>query len=153
MIRQIFTAVSRIDSVRSRIDSAKKMFEQVTGIEQLKAEAAAAVSNLHAATEHAKHPSSKGTLLTEKAAATSRGEPWVAVLDTKFNPENPRNGFFELDWNPMFVNQLIHAGYGTESDPEEEIVDRWFRDLAYQMLVESEQDPSRGSGLVTPPNR
>lgn len=153
MIGKIFRAISKIDAVRTRIDSAKKAFEQATGIEQLKAEAAEAVNQLNSSIEKGKTQTAKASLLNEKKAATMRGEPWVSVLDTKFNPENPRNGFFELDWNELFVEQLRHAGYGTENDPEEEIVDRWFRDLAYQMLVESEQDPSRGSGLVTPPNR
>ena len=26
-------------------------------------------------------------------------KPWVKVLNMDVNPENPRNGFFELDWN------------------------------------------------------
>lgn len=75
---------------------------------------------------------------TPKEQATARGEPWVAVLDTKFNPENPRNGFFELDWNKPFIDSLILSGYGFESDPEEEIVDRWFRELAFNILQESD---------------
>ena len=80
-----------------------------------------------------------------KARATERGEPYVAVLDTKVNPENVRNGFFELDWNDLFVVQLKQAGYGFDGDPEEEIVDRWFRDLAANMLEEAGQDPTRSS--------
>ena len=80
-----------------------------------------------------------------KARATARGEPWVAVLDTHINKENVRNGFFELDWNDLFVVQLKQAGYGFEGDPDEEIVDRWFRDLAANMLAESGQDPNRSS--------
>ena len=78
-----------------------------------------------------------------KNRATARGEPYVAVLDTKVNKENVRNGFFELDWNDEFVVQLKQAGYGFDGDPEEEIVDRWFRDLAGNMLAEAGQDPSR----------
>jgi len=33
-------------------------------------------------------------------------EPIVKVLNLNVNPENPRNGFFELDWNDEFVNML-----------------------------------------------
>ena len=33
-------------------------------------------------------------------------EPMVKVLNLNVNPENPRNGFFELDWNDEFVNML-----------------------------------------------
>jgi hypothetical protein len=82
-----------------------------------------------------------------KERATARGEPWVAVLDTHVNKDNVRNGFFELDWNPEFIVQLREAGYGFEGDPEEEIVDRWFRDLAGNMLAEAGQtNPSRTIG-------
>jgi len=82
---------------------------------------------------------------TPKERATARGEPYVAVLDTHVNKDNIRNGFFELDWNHEFIVQLKQAGYGFEGDPEEEIVDRWFRDLASNMLAEAGQDPSRSS--------
>jgi hypothetical protein len=74
---------------------------------------------------------------TPKERATAKGEPYVAVLDTHVNAENVRNGFFELDWNDLFIVQLKQAGYGFEGDPDEEIVDRWFRDLAANMLVEA----------------
>ena len=86
--------------------------------------------------------------MTLKERATARGEPWVAVLDTKVNKENVRNGFFELDWNDLFIVQLRQAGYGFEGDPEEEIVDRWFRDLARNMLEEEGVDPNRGAGFI-----
>jgi hypothetical protein len=78
-----------------------------------------------------------------KERATARGEPYVAVLDTHVNKDNIRNGFFELDWNDEFVVQLKQAGYGFDGDPDEEIVDRWFRDLAGNMLAEAGQDTSR----------
>jgi hypothetical protein len=86
--------------------------------------------------------------MSDKERATAKGEPYVAVLDTKVNPDNIRNGFFELDWNKMFIEELIVNGYGTESDPEEEVVDRWFRDIVYQMLEEEGMDTSRGAGFI-----
>jgi hypothetical protein len=86
--------------------------------------------------------------LTPKERANKRGEPWVAVLDTHINKDNIRNGFFELDWNDEFVVQLKLAGYGFDGDPAEEIVDRWFRDLARNILAEEGQDPSRGAGFI-----
>ena len=86
--------------------------------------------------------------LTPKERATLKGEPWVSVMDTKVNKDNPRNGFFELDWNEFFIADLIKAGYGYESDPEEEIVDRWFRDLARNILSDEGQDASRGAGYI-----
>ena len=83
-----------------------------------------------------------------KEYATRRKEPWVNVIDVKVNEENVRNGFFELDWNKYFIAQLIEAGYGVDNDPEEEIVDRWFRDIVYNMLEEEGQDTNRGAGYI-----
>ena len=83
-----------------------------------------------------------------KEYATRRKEPWVNVIDVKVNEENVRNGFFELDWNEYFIAQLIQAGYGVDNDPEEEIVDRWFRDIVYNMLEEEGQDTNRGAGYI-----
>lgn len=83
-----------------------------------------------------------------KEYATRRKEPWVSVLDVKVNEDNVRNGFFEMDWNKYFIAQLIQAGYGTNSDPEEEIVDRWFRDIVFNMLEQEELDTNRNSGYI-----
>jgi len=86
--------------------------------------------------------------LSPKELATRMGESWVAVLDVKVNQDNIRNGFFELDWNDLFVKELIANGYGTEADPEEEIVDRWFRTIVYDMFTEEGVDNSRGAGYI-----
>ena len=83
-----------------------------------------------------------------KEYATRKKLPYVTVLDVKVNKENVRNGFFELDWNEFFIKELIQAGYGLEADPEEEIVDRWFRDIVYNMLDEEGMDTSRGAGYI-----
>lgn len=83
-----------------------------------------------------------------KEYATRRKEPWVNVLDVKVNEDNVRNGFFELDWNKYFIAQLIEAGYGVDNDPEEEIVDRWFRDIVTNMLEAEGQTTDRGMGYI-----
>jgi hypothetical protein len=83
-----------------------------------------------------------------KEYATRKKEPWVSVLDVKVNQENVRNGFFEMDWNKYFIEELIRAGYGLEADPEEEIVDRWFRDIVYNMLSEEGLDTQRNFGYI-----
>jgi hypothetical protein len=85
-------------------------------------------------------------LETEKEAATKAGEPWVAVLDTQVNPDNIRNGFFELDWNNEFIEQLLDAGYTGETN--EQIVDAWFKTVIAQMLEEEGQDSKRDSGYI-----
>jgi hypothetical protein len=85
-------------------------------------------------------------LQREKEDATKAGKPWVGVLDTQVNPENIRNGFFELDWNNEFIEQLLDAGYKGETN--EAIVDAWFRTIAMQVLDEQGQSTNREMGYV-----
>tara|TARA_B100000212_G_scaffold33506_2_gene21850 strand:- start:275 stop:670 length:396 start_codon:yes stop_codon:yes gene_type:complete len=85
-------------------------------------------------------------LAKEKDQATKKGEPWVGVLDTKVNPDNIRNGFFELDWNNEFVEKLMDAGYKGET--AEEVVDGWFKTIARQILEDEGLDPDRGAGFI-----
>ena len=88
----------------------------------------------------------RAVLETEKEAATKAGKPWVAVLDTQVNPDNIKNGFFELDWNNEFIEQLLDAGYKGETN--EQIVDAWFRTIVIQMLEEEGQPVEREMGYV-----
>jgi hypothetical protein len=116
----------------------KNFFKKITGLDKVEA-------------EKAQVQEEKLELLKQrdpKAYATRKKEPWVNVIDVKVNEENVRNGFFELDWNEYFIAQLVEAGYGVDNDPEEEIVDRWFRDIVHNMLGEEGQDTNRGSGLI-----
>ena len=123
-----------------KITGIKKFEEEKARAEQERAEALARAAEAQAREEEAK--------LTPKERATKKGEPWVAVLDTKVNKDNVRNGFFELDWNEHFITELKKSGYGFDGDPEEEIVDRWFRDLARNMLAEEGLDTTRGAGYI-----
>ena len=86
--------------------------------------------------------------LSPKERADRKQEPWVSVLDTHVNKDNIRNGFFELDWNKYFIQELIQNGYGTDADPEEERVDRWFREIVFNMFAEEGLDTQRGSGYI-----
>ena len=88
----------------------------------------------------------RAVLAKEKEEATKNKQPWVAVLDTKVNPENIRNGFFELDWNNEFIEQLLDAGYSGETN--EDIVDAWFKTIARQILEDEGLDPVRGAGFI-----
>ena len=121
----------------------KQFIRKLFGIDKLLAERKEAVAN----TVKAKEEEAQSKL-TPKERATARGEAWVAVLDTHVNKDNIRNGFFELDWNEQFIIELRKSGYGFDGDPEEEIVDRWFRDLARNMLTEDGLDSSRGAGFI-----
>ena len=128
----------------------KNFIKKVFGIDKIEAAKEAAKKELLDAqleTEKAKQES-EISKMSPKERATAKGEPWVAVLDTHVNKDNIRNGFFELDWNPEFIVQLKQAGYGFDGDPDEEIVDRWFRDLARNMLEQEGQDATRGAGFI-----
>jgi hypothetical protein len=72
--------------------------------------------------------------MSDKDKATAKGEPYVKVLEVKFDKEAPGDGYFELEWNNLFVKQLLEAGY--TGDNEEEIVDLWFTTLCRQISEE-----------------
>ena len=129
----------------------KNLIKKWFGIDKLEKQKEEALAAAEVAINAAKEAKEAAELSkkTPKEQATARGEPWVAVLDTHVNQDNVRNGFFELDWNDLFVVQLKEAGYGFDGDPDEEIVDRWFRDLARNMLTEEGLDPiRRGAGFI-----
>lgn len=86
--------------------------------------------------------------LSPKERATRKKEPWVGVLNTHVNKDNIRNGFFELDWNEYFVLQLKQEGYGVEGDPDEEIVDRWFRELCANVVVDGDYGGPVDTGVI-----
>jgi hypothetical protein len=135
----------------------KNVFKRLIGLDKIEKTIADAEAKLVIAVEKtAEHQreaerarqEAEEAKLTPKEIATKKGEPWVAVLDTKVNKDNVRNGFFELDWNEEFVLQLKKAGYGFDGDPDEEIVDRWFRDLARNMFSNEGLDPNRSAGFI-----
>ena len=120
----------------------KNFIKKLTGQDKVEAKLAEDVAQVEA---------EKMELLKQrdpKDYHTRKKEPWVNVIDVKVNEENVRNGFFELDWNEYFIAQLIEAGYGVDNDPEEEIVDRWFRDIVYNMLDEEGGDTTRAAGHI-----
>lgn len=129
----------------------KKFFKKITGIAKLEEEKAKALE----AASYAKLQEEEAiraaeiAKMTPKEKADLKGEPWVDVIDMHVNKDNIRNGFFELDWNSYFIEELKKSGYGFDGDPDEEIVDRWFRDLASNMLADEGLDPSsRTAGFI-----
>ncbi len=141
MIRKIFERLTGIDKIRSAaIEDAK---EAIAAAKEAKAIAIEAET----AAEFAIQKEITANL-TPKERATALGQPWVSVVDTKVNFENPRNGFFELDWNDQFILQLKQTGYGFDGDLDEQIVDRWFRELALTMLENEDEEPIVHAGSV-----
>jgi hypothetical protein len=125
----------------------KRFIEKLFGIDKLKAKTEAALKLAEESTKIAKDAvesaerakdSEELAKLTPKDRATRKKEPWVGVLNTHVNKENVRNGFFELDWNDLFVLKLKQEGYGVDGDKDEEIVDRWFRELCANVVVDGD---------------
>jgi len=146
-IKQV-TGVAAIEAAAKEAEHRRMEAERLRLIEEETIKSLAEVK--HQAEEDAARAREQAEIekLTPKERATKIGESWVAVLDVKFNEDNIRNGFFELDWNEFFIQELIANGYGTVSDPEEEIVDRWFRTIVYDMFNEEGIDNSRGMGYI-----
>ena len=139
--------------MHGQLNMIKKLFERITGIDKIRAKAEEEARESVRIAEEAKSYAEKAkrdeelAKMTPKERASLKGEPWVAVLETKVNLENPRNGFFELDWNEHFVAQLKATGYRGETD--EEIVDDWFKILCRDIGSEDSIDMERrGSGYI-----
>ena len=64
--------------------------------------------------------------------------PWVDVVKVHFDPSNPTQGYFELDWNDDFVGLLGEAGYSGPTP--EAVVDLWFNDLCRSVAVDAESE-------------
>ena len=123
----MFKKLLGIDKITKDLEVAKQALEDAKA-KQIEAEKAAALAQEQE--ELAK--------LTPKERATRKKEPWVGVLNTHINKENVRNGFFELDWNEQFVLKLKQEGYGEDGDKDEEIVDRWFRELCANVVIDGD---------------
>jgi hypothetical protein len=135
----------------------RKFVEKLFGIDKIKAETAAAVQLAEESTKLAKEAvdaaerakaAEELAKLNPKDRATKLKEPWVGVLETHVNKDNIRNGFFELDWNDLFVLKLKQEGYGFDGDKDEEIVDRWFRELCANVVVDGDFGGPVNTGVI-----
>ena len=126
-----------LDKIEANIEEARLALEQAN---KLKEEAEKNLKEITQEQELAK--------LSPKDRATRKKEPWVGVLNTHVNKENVRNGFFELDWNEHFVLQLKQEGYGADGDKDEEIVDRWFRELCANVVVDGDYGGPVNTGVI-----
>jgi dGTP triphosphohydrolase len=134
-----------------------KIIKKLLGLDKLEASIAKAESDLAEANKKLEEAEKASTLaleqeelakLTPKERAIRKKEPWVGVLNTHVNKDNIRNGFFELDWNEYFVLQLKQEGYGEDGDKDEEIVDRWFRELCANVVVDGDYGGPINTGVI-----
>lgn len=65
-------------------------------------------------------------------------EPWINVVKAHIDPKDPKQGYFELEWNPAFVKHLIEAGYYGPNP--ESIVDQWFTELCRNISLDQNAD-------------
>lgn len=128
-----------LDKVEASIELANRLLAEAEAKQKLAEEATVAAQERE---EHAK--------LSPKERATRKKEPWVGVLETHVNKDNVRNGFFELDWNEQFVLKLKQDGYGADGDKDEEIVDRWFRELCANVVVDGDFGGAVTTGSLDP---
>lgn len=136
-MKNFIKKIMGLDKIETNISEARQALEEAT---RLKEEAEKNLKEIAQEQELAK--------LTPKDRATRKKEPWVGVLNTHVNKENVRNGFFELDWNEYFVLQLKREGYGADGDPDEEIVDRWFRELCANVVVDGDYGGPVNTGVI-----
>jgi hypothetical protein len=132
--------IKQLEEAEARLQKKIKTAEKVTkAAEQAKAEAEEAI--IKAEQQQANYASPKDK-------ATANGEPWVGVLETHVNADNIRNGFFELDWNDMFITQLRNNGYGANGDSDESIIDRWFKELCANVVMEDDYPSDITTGTL-----
>lgn len=144
MLQKLFKKMLGLDKLEDSIKKAEEDLklanERVAAAEEASKKADEEAKAAEEAQEAAK--------LTPKERATRKKEPWVGVLNTHVNQDNIRNGFFELDWNEYFVLQLKQEGYGADGDKDEEIVDRWFRELCANVVVDGDYGGPIDSGSL-----
>ena len=136
-MRKFIEKLFGIDKLRSQTE---KSLEQAEAAKKVAEDAIAAAERAKEAEETAK--------LSPKDRATRLKEPWVGVLNTHVNKDNIRNGFFELDWNDDFVLKLKQEGYGFDGDADEEIVDRWFRELCANVVIDGDFGGAVNTGVI-----
>jgi hypothetical protein len=135
-MKQFIKKIFGIDKIEAETAEAIRL--------KIEAEAAATISIKEAEDAKEKERLAK---LSPKELATENNTPWVQVLETHVNKENVRHGFFELDWNDLFVLQLREAGYTGVSS--EDIVDQWFSELCRNVGADENIDmKGRDSGYV-----
>jgi hypothetical protein len=135
----------------------RRFIEKLFGIDKLKSQTEESLKQAEAAKKVAEDAinaaerskeAEETAKLSPKDRATKLKEPWVGVLNTHVNKDNIRNGFFELDWNDDFVLKLKQEGYGFDGDLDEEIVDRWFRELCANVVIDGDYGGAVNTGVI-----
>jgi hypothetical protein len=77
----------------------------------------------------------------EKREADINEEPWVAMPSIKWDPADPSQSYFELDYNDHFVTYLKSNGY--EGLADQVIVEKWLNDVCRSVAQDFiDEDPA-----------
>ena len=144
MLGKYFKKLVGLDKIEASVQEAAKKLEELEAAKQAALDAVTKAQEEEKAAQEAEETAK----LSPKQRATRKKEPWVGVLDTHVNEKDIRNGFFELDWNEYFVLKLKQEGYGADGDKDEEIVDRWFRELCANVVVDGDYGGPVEAGSV-----
>jgi hypothetical protein len=72
----------------------------------------------------------------EREIATVNDEPWVTIKTLETDPDNPRFGGVELDWNQAFIDNLEKHDYGPHPQ-DDDTVNEWFNDLCRNIALDA----------------
>lgn len=98
-----------------------------------------------------KQKKSKKVELSAKEQATQDGKPYVNIIGFEIDPANPTFGSFEIDWNQLFIHQLVLQGFRGQND--EQIIDQWFQSVCRTIALEEyEQFMADPANRVTKKN-
>jgi hypothetical protein len=127
MMNKFIKRVLGIDKLEAKAEEANKLAAEAEETARnllAKAEAAKIAAD---AAENDRKEKERLAKLNPKQIATESKQPYFEVVGFHTNPENPRFGFWELDWNEYKVVELKSLGYFGETD--EEVVDQWFTEI------------------------
>jgi len=71
----------------------------------------------------------------EKAEASRKKEPYIAILNMDVDYDNLNGGAFEFEWNDIFIARLMKAGY--EGKEDHDLVDQWFNNVCRNVVLET----------------
>jgi hypothetical protein len=100
-------------------------------------------------------PKPKKVEKTAKELATEKGEPYFDIISIEIDPKDINNGSFEFDWNEIFINRLVKAGYMMgPKDTDVDIIDRWYTNVCRNVVLETYEqheamDPERDRVVKT----
>lgn len=140
MIKKLFKKVTGIEKIEK--ENARVLAEAAEIKKQAEEDALKAMQEAEEAKEKAEQAAHEEKLskMTPKQRATELGEPYIEVSKVHLDPNKMNGGYLEFDWNELFITSLRVNGYGANGDPEEEIVDRWYRDICYNVAAEMNID-------------